>query len=160
MELSTKRAVGGAVAALAAVAIAVPAISSADGGHNDQHPGETVGTVDSFDATTGVLTITPTAGDPVSGTVTNRTKIQCHSEDVGDDNQGDDGPGHDLGDDHGDDNGHHGGSGHGGSDNDKRGHGGHRGNCSTDALVPGATVEDADLDLGSNGLFFEEVELN
>jgi hypothetical protein len=160
MNLSTrKRAVGGAAAVLAAVAIAVPAISSADGGHNDGHHGETVGTVESFDATTGTLTIAPTEGDAVSGLVTDRTKIECRNEDVNDDDDngddhGDDGPNHDVGDDHGDDDGHHGGSGHG-----KRSHGGHRGNCSADALVAGAMVEDADLDLGPTGLRFEEVEL-
>jgi hypothetical protein len=167
MELRTRnatRAIGGAVAALAAVAIAVPAISAADGGHNDGHRGATVGTVDSFDATTGTLTITPTSGDPISGMVTDRTKIQCRNHDDNGDDHGDDGPNHDVGDDHGDDgpnhdvgddHGNHGGSGHG-----KRSHGGSRGNCSTDALVAGAMVEDANLDLGPTGLTFEEVELN
>jgi hypothetical protein len=160
MELSTsnvRRMVGGTAAALAAVAIAVPAISSADRGHgHDGHGGETVGTVDSFDATTGMLTIDPMSGDPVSGLVTDRTKIQCRNQDVNDDDNvgddhGDDGPNHDVGDNHGDDN--------GSSSHGKRSHGGRRGNCSPDALVTGAAVEDADLDLGPNGLTFEEVEL-
>jgi hypothetical protein len=160
-----RRAVYGVAGALAAIAVAIPAISAADGGHNDGHHSETIGTVESFDATTGTLTIAPDEGDSISGMVTDRTKIQCRNEDddFGDDH-GDDGPNHDVGDDHGDDGpghdadddngGRHGGSGHG-----KRSHGGHRGNCSTDALVAGAMVEDADLDLGPTGLTFEEVEL-
>jgi hypothetical protein len=162
MTATRKRAVYGIAGTLAAIAVAIPAASSADGGHNDGHHGETVGTVQSFDATTGALTIDPTAGDAVTGMVTDRTKIECRNEDVGDDN-GDDNPGHDVGDDNGDDgpghdvgddHGHHGGSGHG-----KRSHGGRRGNCSPDALVAGATVEDANLDLGPTGLVFEEIEL-
>jgi hypothetical protein len=150
-----RRAVYGVAGVLAAIAVAIPAASSADRGHgHDGDRGETVGTVDSFDATTGTLTIAPTSGDPISGLVTDRTKIQCRNEDVNDDvgdDNGDDGPNHDVDDDNG---GRHGGSGSG-----KRSHGGHRGNCSTDALVAGAMVEDADLDLGPSGLAFEEVEL-
>jgi hypothetical protein len=145
MTATRKRAVYGIAGTLAAIAVAIPAASSADGGHNDGHHGETVGTVEAFDATTGALTIDPTQGDAVTGMVTDRTKIQCRDED--------------FGDDHGDDNGDHGGSGHGGPGHGKRSHGGGRGNCSPDALVAGATVEDADLDLGPTGLVFEEIEL-
>lgn len=161
---SRRRAAYGIAGTLAVIAIAIPAISAADRGHDR---GDTVGTVEAFDEATGVLTIAPADGDAVSGMVTNRTKIQCrdhddhgddrghHGDDDGDDrghhgdDDGDDGPNHDVGDDHG----HHG-SGHG-----KRSQGGRRGNCAPDALVAGATVEDADLDLESTGLAFEEVEL-
>ena len=91
----------GAAAALAAIAVAVPAISAADRHGGDDHHA-TVGTIESFDADTGTLVITPTSGDDVSGMVNDRTKINCEREDADDDN-GDDGPNHDNGDDHGDD---------------------------------------------------------
>ncbi len=75
---------------------------------------ETVGTIASFDATSGTLVIT-TAGGPVSGKVTDRTEIKlvggapmaiaAHRGDGGDDEQGDEpaGPTGPIGSDHGDD---------------------------------------------------------
>jgi hypothetical protein len=132
----------GVAGALAAIAVAIPAVSAADRGHGSGHDGDhggTVGTIESFDETTGALTIAPTTGDPITALVNDRTKIQCRNEDADDDDNGDD---------------------HGGSGPGKRSHGGHRGNCDTDALVAGASVEDADLDLSSSGLVFEEVELD
>jgi len=148
------RSLIGAATLLAAVAVAVPAISSADRGHDDGHHG-TVGTIESFDADTGALVITPTDGDAVTGMVNDRTKIKCereHGDEPGDDN-GDDGPNHDQGDDNGDD-------GHGGHGQGKRGHGsGRRGNCGPEDLTAGATVEEAELEIKADGLVFEEVEL-
>ncbi len=75
-----------AALALAAIAVAVPALSSAHGGHGHggRHHAD-VGTIKSFDPATGLLVITPTSGDDVSGTVDDRTKIKCEDED--DDNQ-------------------------------------------------------------------------
>jgi hypothetical protein len=149
----------GAASVLAAIAIAVPAISAADRGHGDGHHDRTVGTISSFDAETGTLVITPTDGDDVTGTVNDRTKIKCedeHGDDRGDDH-GDDGPNHDQGDDNGDDGD---GDGHGGHGQGKRGHGsGRRGNCGPDDLTAGATVEEAELEITADGLVFEEVEL-
>jgi hypothetical protein len=135
----------GAAAALAAIAVAVPAISAADH-HGGDHHG-TVGTIESFDAETGTLVITPTSGDDVSGMVNDRTKINCEREDADDDN-GDDGPNHDNGDDHGDD-----------RRSARHGHSGGRGNCSPDDLTAGSAVSEADLEIGPNGLVYEEVEL-
>jgi hypothetical protein len=144
----------GAATLLAAIAVAVPAISSADRGHDDGHHG-TVGTIESFDADTGTLVITPTNADAVTGMVNDRTKIKCereHGDDQDDDN-GDDGPNHDQGDDNG-------GDGHGGHGQGKRSHGsGRRGNCGPDDLTAGATVEEAELEITADGLVFEEVEL-
>jgi hypothetical protein len=164
-EVSTSRnrrkGLIGAMALIAAIAIAIPAISSADrhgGNGHDDHT--TVGTIASFDADTGTLVIDTSAGDPVTGTVDDRTRINCEND--GDDDHGDDGPGHDVGDDHGDDHGDdddgddHGGPGSGKS----HGHGGGgRGNCSTDDLTVGAEVEEAELDLTASGLVYEEIEL-
>ena len=149
------RSLIGAATLLAAIAVAVPAISSADRGHDDGHHG-TVGTIESFDADTGALVITPTNGDAVTGMVNDRTKIKCereHGDEPGDDDHGDDGPNHDQGDDNGDD-------GHGGHGQGKRGHGsGRRGNCGPEDLTAGATVEEAELEITADGLVFEEVEL-
>jgi hypothetical protein len=154
----------GAATLLAAIAVAVPAISSADRGHGDGHHDRTVGTIASFDADTGTLVITPTNGDDVTGMVNDRTKIKC--EDEHGDDHGDDGPNHDQGDDHGDDGPNHdqgddnGDDGHGGPGPGKRGHGsGRRGNCGPDDLTVGATVEEAELEITADGLVFEEVEL-
>ena len=144
------RSLIGAATLLAAVAVAVPAISSADRGHDDGHHG-TVGTIESFDADTGALVITPTDGDAVTGMVNDRTKIKCEREHDGE--PGDDGPNHDQGDENGDD-------GHGGHGQGKRGHGsGRRGNCGPENLTAGATVEEAELEITADGLVFEEVEL-
>ena len=161
------RSLIGAATLLAAIAVAVPAISSADRGHDDGHHG-TVGTIESFDADTGALVITPTNGDAVTGMVNDRTKIKCereHGDEPGDDNGGD-GPNHDQGDDNGGDGPNHdqgddnGGDGHGGHGQGKRGHGsGRRGNCGPDDLTAGATVEEAELEITVDGLVFEEVEL-
>jgi hypothetical protein len=76
---------------------------------------ENAGTIASFDATTGKLTITLFGGDTISGLVTDRTRIKCedeHSPDVttrarhGEEEPGDDRGGH--GEEPGDDNGGHG----------------------------------------------------
>ena len=76
---------------------------------------ENAGTIASFDATTGRLTITLFGGDTISGLVTDQTRIKCedeHSPDVtararhGEEEPGDDRGGH--GEEAGDDNGGHG----------------------------------------------------
>jgi hypothetical protein len=139
---------------------------------------ENAGTISSFDAQTGRLTINLFNGDTISGLVNDGTEIKCEEEEhaatashdggdssgpgSGDDHAepGDDdtvgegsdeqrdnsGPGSvDSGRDHGDE-----------QENDDDEH--HRA-CGTEALVEGAVVEEAELELEHGQTFFEEVEL-
>ena len=129
---------------------------------------EHAGTIKSFEG--GVLTIALARGGELSGTVDDRTEIECHStsarasHDGDDDNSGpsknsgpsgsgsgsDDPADHDAGDDHGDDGPNHdAGDDHG--DDDER--------CGTDALTPGAKVDEAELSVTSAGRRWREVEL-
>ncbi|HEY5977557.1 MAG TPA: hypothetical protein VIT85_06840 [Solirubrobacterales bacterium] len=59
----------------------------------------------------------------------------------------DDGPNHDVGDDHG----------HGGDEDGQ--HGGDSSTCTSDALVEGAVVDEAELKLSDGKAMFREVEL-
>ena len=112
---------------------------------------ENAGTVQSFDASTGRLTIRLFGGGSVSGLVTRDTEIECDDDaaraaDHGDDDRGDDdrsGPG--GGDDHGDDD-------RGGDDQGE--------DCGTEALTAGREVEEADLELSNGQATFEGVELD
>ncbi len=117
---------------------------------------ENAGTIKSFED--GVLTISLAGGGELSGTVDGDTEIECHtagdlkahSSSGGDDESGDDGPGHDQGDDQGD---HEDGDDvneHGDDDNDQ---------CSADALKAGTKVHEAELKATSAGKHWEELEL-
>lgn len=110
---------------------------------------EQAGTIASFDAETGRLTIDLFGTDAVAGFVTDGTEIKCedeHStasassegsgsgeEEPGEDNSG---PGHEGDDDHGDR------------------------ICTTAELVPGAVVEEAELEIENGRATFEEVDLS
>jgi hypothetical protein len=147
---------------------------------------ENAGTIESFDAATGRLTINLFGGDSIAGLVTDATRIKCedeHSPDVtarasrGEDEPGDDRGGH--GEEPGDDNGGEAGdhedgdnSGPGGGDDDSgpgssqsdRGPSGHDdngtgANCTRSDLIAGTTVEEAELDLEHGTATFNEVEL-
>jgi hypothetical protein len=136
---------------------------------------ENAGTITSFDAATGKLVISLFNGDPVSGLVTESTRIKCedeHSPDVTTRaRHGEEEPGDDRGEgaEPGDDNGGHGeepGDENGGEagDNSGRGPSGHDdngtgANCTTSDLVVGATVEEAALELQQGVATYEEVEL-
>ena len=122
---------------------------------------ENAGTIESFDAATGKLTIKLFNGDSVSGLVTDDTEIECDADDstaarpttatttasaatttaaarvtatAATTTTGDD-------DDHGDD----------GDDDDE--------DCGTEALTTGREVEEADLKLADGKATFEEIEL-
>lgn len=136
---------------------------------------ENAGRIASFDSATGKLTIDLFGGDSISGLVTATTRIKCE------DDQGEDSPalalvsddGVEAGDDHsehggetGDDSGSNSGPGSSnsgpGSPNSGPGQGDHDDdevNCTTADLVPGAVVEEAELEIEDGVATFEEVEL-
>jgi hypothetical protein len=108
---------------------------------------EDAGTIASFDRETGRLTIALFGSDTIGGLVTDQTRIKCegeHSPDVttrarrGEEEPGDDNG--EQGEEPGDDNGT-------GAD------------CTVSDLIPGATVEEAELELENGTATFEEVEL-
>jgi hypothetical protein len=118
---------------------------------------ENAGTIASFDAATGKLTITLFGGDTVSGLVTEGTKIKCEDEHAPDlsDRHG----GHDE-DEPGDDN-DQGNSGAGSENSGPSGHddNGTGANCTTSDLLVGAVVREAELEIEHGQATFEEVEL-
>ena len=126
---------------------------------------ENAGTIKSFEG--GVLTITLAEGGELAAKVDEDTEIECHttgdlkpaarsSHEDGDDEHGDQEQGdHDGEDDdgdheHGDDDDGDDANEHGDDDDDR---------CSADALKPGTTVHEAELELTSKGKHWEELEL-
>jgi hypothetical protein len=161
-----------------------------DGRHHNRHfEMRESGTITSFDASTGKLTIALLDSGTVTGLVTDSTEIKCEGVDdrldrrdnggdnsgpgSGDDNGGDNG-GDNSGRGSGDDNGGHS---EPGDDNGGRGepepgddHGGEvppvgtpapegEASCSVASLVPGALVGEAKLRLEGGSSVFEEIEL-
>jgi hypothetical protein len=146
---------------------------------------ERAGTIASFDAPSGRLTINLFGGDTISGLVNGDTEIKCedvssattssrgsgsgeaepgddnggNGEEAGDDNGG---QGEEPGDDNGGDN--QGDNSGPGSDNSGPGNDGDDDNgssiCTTAELVPGAVVEEAELKLQNGQATFHEVELS
>ena len=108
---------------------------------------EHAGTVESYNAQTGALTIKLLGGGSVTGTVTDATEVECDTE--GDDDEGDDDEREERAfreddDSSGDENeGKHG-------DDESDGE-----NCPAGALKVGALVQEAELEGGK----FEEIEL-
>jgi len=120
---------------------------------------ENAGTIESFDATTGVLVIDLFNGDTVTGTVDADTEIDCGCHgDTGDGDTGDTGD-----DDSSDDTGVLADEGPGDGDDDHSGPGGPGGpsgsECTVDDLVAGATVHEAELKTTADGLVYTQVEL-
>lgn len=150
-----------AVGALASFAVAKNGSRHSEHHHRGHHHhGGPAGTIASFDAKTGRLTITLLGGETVSGLVTDRTKIRCedeHSPDIthlrrGESEPGDDRGGH--GEEEPGDGSSHSGRGPSGHDDNGRG-----ANCTTSDLIPGAVVQHAELEIEHGGVTFDEVEL-
>jgi hypothetical protein len=166
------------VVALAAVAIlALAGVATAkDYGHHgrDRHrhhhrhllmATQEAGTISSFDATTGKLTITLTEGETVTGLVTEDTEIKCPAPEEGiaqrrdgESELGDDegGQGEEPGDDDGGDPGQTW-SGHDGEGCDD--HEGGQGSCTVESLTSGAVVGSAELRLEGGKAVFTEIDL-
>jgi hypothetical protein len=177
----------GAVALLALSGIAVAKDRHGDDnghhGHHGRHHHHhnefqlrEAGTVASFDAATGKLSIALTSGESVTGLVTDATEIKCEGVDDRlsrrDHGSGDNsGPG--SGDDNGghfepgDDNGGRGepepGDDHGGQNEPGDDNGGEapvgEATCSVASLTAGAVVGEAELRLEGGIAVFEEIEL-
>ncbi len=128
---------------------------------------ENAGTIESFDPETGRLTIALFGGESISGLVDEQTKIKCedeHSPDVTvlarssqseeeDESRPEETEDHESEDEDDPGSSH---SGDGPSCHDDEGTGA---NCTISDLIPGATVEEAELELANGVATFEEVEL-
>lgn len=154
-----------AVALGAAAILVLPGLASAKQDHGDSGA-----TIKSFDPATSTLVVALPNGESVSGTVTRRTRIRCEDQsgargshgrdervrgreaEPGDDHGG---RGNEPGDDNGGDSSGPGNSGSGGHDDNGRG-----ANCTTADLVPGAAVDEIDVDFGQTSVRFDEVELD
>jgi hypothetical protein len=127
--------------------------------------GETAGTVTSF--TGGVLTITLNDGTTVSGKVTEETEIHCSPAVPTEGSEGDDHEGGEAGGDDGEDShgGESGASVHGadmssgGSDDGGEGDHGSSSACTTEDLLPGTVVREAELSVGGSGAVWDHVDL-
>jgi hypothetical protein len=153
-----------ALLALSGIAIAKDRHGDDHGRHHGRHhhhhhdfPPREAGTISSFDATTGKLTIALTDGEAFTGMVTDETRIRCEGvddrlqrRDHGSDDNG--GRGTEPGDDHG---------GHGEEPGDDNGGQAPAGapTCSTASLIPGEIVGSAELRLEGGAAVFDEVEL-
>lgn len=124
---------------------------------------ESSGTVASFDAETGELTIDVMNGVSVTGLVTDATEIKCDDGDDHGDEDGDDVGGHEHGDDDGED-------GHGDrvlrhedpvdeEESDDQECEDDESECTVEDLVPGAAVHEADLEIEDGAAVWEKIEL-
>jgi hypothetical protein len=131
---------------------------------------ENAGTIASFDKETGRLVINLFGGDTVAGTVNDQTEIECdeneaehHGAMASDDGSDNSGPGSGDDPDHSEppagDNPDNSGPGPGDDQNDNDDENENEANCTTDALVVGAVVEEAELKLENGVATFEEIEL-
>jgi hypothetical protein len=133
---------------------------------------ENAGTIQSFDPSTGKLTIALFGGETLSGLVGEETEIECGGDHRGTASTSEDGEEHgspagkegegEPGDDHGDHGeegeDHHGEGGEPGDDDGPGGEG-EAPSCTTADLTEGTTVKEAELKLESGTATFEKVEL-
>jgi Ni/Co efflux regulator RcnB len=134
--------------------------SGASGTGSPASSSDSAGTIASFAG--GVLTIALNDGTTVSGKVTERTEIECPAPSASAADFSREDGGRDNGDDNGNDesgpSGEHGEPGAGDDDgNDDAGD--EAGRCTTAALVPGASVEEALLSVSGEGASWLKVEL-
>jgi hypothetical protein len=178
LNLRAPRIAGLLALALGAVALlALSGVAAAKDHHGDDHghgrhhhhhhpfPMPEAGTISSFDATTGKLTIALPDGESVAGMVTEDTRIRCER---GDDRRFDrrdhGGRGNEPGDDNGGDNSGSGGpgpsnsSGPGPSGEGNEGEPGEA-SCTVASLVTGAVVGEAELRLEGGVAAFTEIDL-
>ena len=136
---------------------------------------ENAGTIASFDAETGKLTINLYGGETVTGLVTEETEVECGCGDhggegeegatssrSGDFNPGEEGTGPSgQGDDENEDPPGHDGTPPGASEGPGRGFEHHEqaSSCSTEDLVVGAVVKEAELQLDNGVATFSKIEL-
>lgn len=101
---------------------------------------EHAGTIQSFDPSTGMLVVSLFGGGSVEGLVAEGTEIECDDEGGGEASASDSSDDGEGSDDEGED--------EGGSE------------CTAADLVPGATVDEAELELENGIAVFEKVELS
>jgi hypothetical protein len=124
---------------------------------NPRHADRRAGTIASFDAATGTLTINLFGGGTLAGKVDDNTRIECEGADdnskVAFRHGADDNSGPGSSDDNGrdDDGANH-------DQNDDRGDRGDE-NCGPDALTTGRLVKEVDLTGDGTSTIFDEVEL-
>jgi hypothetical protein len=131
-------------------------------GHNHDFPVGEAGTISTFDATTGKLTVALNGGESVTGLVTEETRIKCEGVDdrlarrdhggsePGDDNGGQFEPGDDDGGDA---------SGPGPSGEGEPAPAPGEASCTAASLTQGEIVGSAELRLEGGRAVFEEIEL-
>jgi hypothetical protein len=116
---------------------------------------ENAGAISAWDSSTGQLTVELYAGGTISGTVTDRTRVECEVADDGDDTPPpvDPAPASSQRDRHGDDDG----------DEGEHHHGDHHGDegdlCSVDDLAVGVVVHEATVEFDSTGATFRKIEI-
>jgi hypothetical protein len=121
---------------------------------------EHAGTIESFEAGTGMLTVDLFGGGTIEGLVTADTEIECEhqspassSSSSAEDDEGEDDHGESGEEEEGDEEENEDESG------DDHGEGGSNSTCTTADLVPGTTVHEAELRLANGEAVFEKVEL-
>lgn len=111
---------------------------------------EHAGTIQSFDPSTGMLVVSLFGGGSVEGLVTEETEIECDDDgsEASASSSSNSGEGSDDGEEDESSDDESGDEGEGGSE------------CTVADLVPGATVDEAELELENGIAIFEQVELS